>query len=218
MSLRIFDNEAPSKARQDVVGTLRSGRQLQGRPVSLPTWRFTTGDPEVAEYLARAFGGEVASWDTKTEEVLEVITDAEVLEVLVDRITSEMVLWGRNGKIRSCDGVTQKDDARSPCACPQSMADRKDAAQQGTGCEPSVGVFFRLADYPELGQFKFFSGAWSFARDIGKPEAALEALEGKPGRGLLGKEEVTMKDGRTFTKPTLVISGPASEGDEEEAF
>jgi len=125
MALKIFDVDpgaAPKKGSDDLVGRFRSGALVQGRPMALSDWRFTTGDPDVANVVAAAMGGSPAEWETPTEENLEVYTTSTSFDILLDgpgAVRTGMVLWGRNAMIRSCDGVTQKDG--SACACPQKV-------------------------------------------------------------------------------------------------
>ena len=216
MALKIFDvdpDAAPRAPLDDLVGRFRSGAQIQDRPVALTEWRFTTGDPDVAATVADLLGGAPASWETKTEENLEVYTEAPSISIILDganAVKSGMVLWGRNALIRSCDGVTQKDG--TACACPQKVADRKDAAKAGHGCQPSLQVYFRLADAPDLGKMRFMSGSWSMAAEIGEAEEALEKIGGPAFATLtLVKVEYTTKAGRevSFTKPVLKVTGPA---------
>lgn len=222
MPINIFATDpdaAPRPPLEDVVARFRSGQQIDGRPVALTAWRVTTGDPDVADALADLLGGEVEEWDTKSEEVLEVLTEAEEVPIILDgpgAIRSSMVLWGRNGKVRECDGVTQAPDPKgvaAPCVCPQKVSERKEAAQAGWGCEPSVQVYFRLADAPDLGRMKFFSGSWSLAGRIGDVEASLAAIDG-PAKGTLGLTQITTKAGRTFTLPVVTILGPAETDDD----
>ena len=211
MGVRIFENASydnQQESKSDVVGRFRSGQQVNGRPMGLKTWRITTGDPAVAEKVAELYGGEVAEWDTKSDEKLEVITDTADVAVLVQNITTEMVLWGKKGKIRSCDGVTQKDEERSPCVCPSDMGERMKGAKNGTSCEPSAGIYFSLADAPDLGVFRFYSSSWGILRNFSEAEAQLDGLredrsEKVGGRfSLVGK---TNKDGMSYTVASIVL-------------
>ena len=205
--------EAVRKSSEDFIGSARSGMQLNGRPMSLPTWRFTSPVRSVMDDVAIAYGGEVEEWDTKSAETLQVITDATEVEIVLVGIKSNMVLWGRNGKIRECDGVKQvagDDGVCEDCACPSDLSDRKAAAKKGTGCEPSVGLFFRL-NSPDLvgeGVFRFYSSAWTFAKDMGAVEAAYDLLGGDCF-ATLSKElvEFTAKDGAevSFMKPVVTL-------------
>ncbi len=219
----IFDNDpdAPkSDFVDDIVGRFRSGAQVNRRPLALQEWRITTGDPTVADALADLLGGSPQEWETESEERLEVYTEANSVAVILDgpsAVSTSMVLWGQRGKIRECDGATQRgEDGQpgEPCACPSSVKDRKAAAEKGTGCQPSIGIYFRLADLPDLGRFKYFSGSWSMAAEIGKAEEDLAKVEG-PALGTLSIVEVkweTPKGSgkfRQFYKPVLKITGPA---------
>jgi hypothetical protein len=221
VGLRIFetDPEAAPKPRrsfaEDMVGRFRSGYQINGRPSSLEKWRVTTGDPEVAETLRELLGGEAAQeWETKGEDNLEVFTDAASIDVLVDAnaIRSEMVLWGRSGAIRKCDGVSQGgDNAGKPCECPSAFSERKAAADRGTGCQPNLTVYFRLAADPDLGKFRFTSGSWTFAKEIGFAEDDLAKIDGT-AKGTLSLEVVEYESQgkkRRFVKPVLKIIGEA---------
>ena len=223
MALRIFDvdvdpDAAPKRQfSDDVVARFRSGAQVNKRPLALDEWRVTTGDPEVADAIAALFGGKPQEWAAQGEDVIEVYTTTPSVDIILDgpeAIRQSMVLWGRNGMIRSCDGVTQKDDAGSPCACPSALRDRKEAAKAGHGCEPSIQVYFRLEADPDLGKLKFFSGSWSMARDLVADdiEDRLQAIDG-PALATLAIEtvEYDTRDGihRSFKKPRLTLRGPA---------
>lgn len=218
MAINIFKVDPNAKSQRfsdDIVGRFRSGAQVNGRPLALEEWRVTTGDPEVAKAVQDMLGGDdPQEWATQTEETLEVFTKSKTLEVVFDgpgAIRSGMVLWGRNGIIHQCDGEVTTEGT----ACPQAgktVKERKEAAKAGHGCEPNIQVYFRLAEDPDLGKFKFFSGSWTLAEDIGDAEAALERIDG-PARGTLTLEvvEYTTKAGqhRRFTKPVVKVKGPA---------
>lgn len=224
MSLRLWENDPESAPRpktayaDDVVGRFRSGYQVNGRPVALQKWRITTGDPDVATEVHDLLGGQPPeSWDAKGEDNLAVFTEADSVDIIIaspKALISEMVLWGRNNKaIRRCDGVEQGEpNAGNACVCPSALQDRKDAAKEGTGCEPQITMWFKLASAPELGVFKFVTGSWSMVRDIGPEEAKLAEING-PTKATLSLElvEYTTKAGRavSYTKPVLKVLGPA---------
>lgn len=221
MGLRIFETDPESAPKQrftsDLVGRFRSGYQVNNRPASLEMWRVTTGDPEVADAIRALYGGDKAqTWDTQGEDNLETFTTAEKVKILLDgptAIRQEMVLWGRSGAIRRCDGVeqTMDEDKGKACECPAGYQDRKEAAKSGRGCQPSITVFFTLADAPDLGKFKFNSGSWSLVRDIITTEAALTKIGG-PAVAWLGLEVVNFESKgqkRQFTKPVIDVIGAA---------
>jgi hypothetical protein len=199
----------------DVVGRFRGGQQLNGRPVPLTEWRVTSADPQVLATVAEHLGstGDVHKWDTRGDEAYEVLTTSSSVDIILDgpqSVRSGMVLWGRKGKLRECDGVTQATG--EPCACPSDLQALREGAAAGTACEPSVQVYFRLAAVPELGKFKFFSSNWAFAREVAGPEKELAAIGG-PAVATLGLEliEYTTKAGKAvrYTQPVLTIKGAA---------
>lgn len=219
MAIRIFDVDPDARPKKrfadDVVGRFRSGAQINGRPLALEEWRVTTGDPEVAETIHDLMRGQAPQeWQTQGEDNIEVYTSSSSVEVILDgpdALKTGMALWGRNGLIHACDGETTTDGTPCPMAG-KTVQERKEAAKAGYGCEPSIQVYFRLAEDPGLGKFKFFSGSWTFAAEVDEPEAALDRIGG-PARATLSLEvvEYTTKAGRDvrYTKPVLKVHGPA---------
>jgi hypothetical protein len=214
------DPEAQPKPRQrfadDVVGRFRSGHQLSGRPAALEDWRITTGDPEVADKVYDLFGGHAPQdWETKGEDSIEVFTAVPEIEVLIEdasKLRQRMVLWSRAGKL-----VIDSDGETDPDAM-LSFQERKKKGQDGLGPSPQIEVYFRLAEEPDLGIFKFQTGSWSMAQDIPR-DGTVEALEeiGGPAKATLALEKVSFiakngpRAGQTveYTKPVLKIVGPA---------
>lgn len=211
--INIFSEQKATRSSTDLVGRWRSGMQTAaGRPMSLREWRVTTGDPEVADKVADLYGGTPQSWQTQSEENLEVLTTESSIKVILDgpeAVKSGLVLWGRTNKpIRRCDGVTQSDG--QACVCPSDINARKEAAKAGTGCAPSIGITFRLLDAPDLGVWRFQSSSWNLAREIGVAQDALDKIGG-PAIGELRIEEVSYEtrggQRREFIKPVLSITG-----------
>lgn len=234
MALKIFgtDPENQPKPRQsyadDVVGRFRSGHTLNGRPAALTEWRVTTGDPDVANVIHDLLGGDAPQeWDAKGEDNLEVFSATKALNIILDgpkALRERMILWGRNGKpISVSDGEFLLDDRGNPTDEPDpdaelTFAERKNKAKDGIGAEPSIEVFFRLADERDLGIFKFVTGSWSMAQDLARDDTAAElaAIDG-PALATLELEEVSFvakngpRAGQTvnYTKPVLKIKGAA---------
>ena len=203
-------SSAPSFGQDDVVGRFRSGAQIQGRPVALSQWRLTTGDPTVAAEVATLLGGTPGEWVTTTDESLEVMTEAEELDVVLTGLKSNFLLWGRGKQpLRTCDGTTQGDDARSPCVCPPDIREHKEQSRAGTACQPNVQAMFRLATNPDLGLFRFISSSWQLAADINDLEEALAGRGGEaPATLKLGLVEYETKTGRqvSYTRPYIAIA------------
>ena len=210
MALNRIFNDTPKFGADDIVGRVRAGQQIQGRPIALSEWRFTSGDPAVASAVAEMFGGSPEKWETSSDEALEVLTTTAVLPVELTSLSSEFVLWGRSNRpIRACNGIVQTDELKSTCVCPSDLREHKDAAKVGTACQPSVRAVFRLTAAPDLGLFRFNSAAWQLA-------AAVEALEtdlaerGGTSDATLALElvEYTTKAGRDvrYTRPVIELA------------
>lgn len=156
----------------EVVGRLHSG-YLNGRnPVSLDQWRFTSDDPEVIDTLAALYGGAPQEIeDSHGDPLHELFSEAESIDVIIedsDSVSSEFVLWGKDGKVAMRgDGLTIDNGANPDPGASLDLATRKERAKQGLVPSPEVTIFFRLADNPDLGIFKFIKrDAWSFERDL----------------------------------------------------
>lgn len=238
MGLKIFGDDPANqpKPRQtfanDIVGRFRSGHQINKRPQSLTEWRVTTGDPAVAAKVYDLLGGDAPQeWEASGEDNLEVFTASPEVEIILEgekALRQRMVLWGRNNKIiRETDGevIVSGEEAGQPDPdAGLTFAERKQKGRDGTGPEPQIEVYFRLAADPELGIFKFQTGSWSLAQDIvrdGTDDALTDALadsERKAARAKLGLEHVSFtakngpRAGQTveYTKPVIKILGPVA--------
>lgn len=233
MALNIFGNDPATaqKPRQrfadDIVGRFRSGHQVNRKPQALSEWRVTTGDPEVADAVFDLLGGDQPQeWEAAGEDNLEVFTASKSVAVILDgakALRQKMILWGRNGKpIQSGDGQTLDDGTPDPDA-ELTFQERKQKARDGIGAEPQIEIFFRLAENPDLGIFKFQTGSWSLASDLAyngtEDELADLAADSETGqvKAVLKLEpvEFTAKNGPragqtvSYTKPVLKLTGAA---------
>jgi len=223
--LRIFETDPDARPKEyvrDTVGRFRSGRMEGRRPVALDQWRVTTGDPKVASAIAEMYGGTAEEWDTESEDSLEVLTDAESVEVIIanaDAITSDLKLWGMNGAIiHHCDGVEFLDEERRghPCGCPALLADRKALARAGQGPKPDTRAKFRIAQAPELGVFEMRSGSWDLVRVLHQIQNRLDDVNG-PALCTLTLDTVSFvpkggpRKGQTvsYKVPTITVHGAA---------
>lgn len=223
ITFNIPESEAKRGGSDDIVGRFRSGFQTTaGRPVGLDSFRITTGDRDVAERIGEILGQDdsgVSEWDTRTEEVLQVFTDADSVDVLIDGggVRTSLVLWSNQGKkIVETDGQFLIEDGRVTSnpwpGAAKPLAEIKEDARNGVGPAPSLQVYFRLADDPDLGKFKYFSGSWTAIDNFADAEARLEELGGTVRARLsLERVEFTNAQGQnvSYVKPQLKILGAA---------
>ncbi|MEO3974396.1 hypothetical protein [Streptomyces sp. CAU 1734] len=231
VNLRIWETDPDSKPKprarfaDDFVGRFRSGRLVGKAPESLDFWRVTTGDPEVAARIADLMGGTPTEWETEKEDNLEILSDARSVDIIIASsaaLDASMKKFGFAGLEHHCDGVVYltDDDAAlvgTPCGCPPDLQARKDRAKSGKGPKPSVDLTFKLAAAPDLGFFRFNSGAWKLVDVVHELYAEIDAFDG-PVRATLEIERVeyTTKAGRDvrYNKPVITVRGAYVEADD----
>lgn len=225
MALRIFDTDPDAKPQKrekktydnDYAFQFRSGMQDKNRrPVSLANWRVLTGDPQVADAVAQLMGGSVDEWDPSKEDNLQVLTETNSVEIVIDgpdSIEDKLIQWGaQGGPIHECDGeffLSPPEDKGAPCGCPHTLKDRKAAAKKKRGPSPHIKVTFRLAHDYDLGQGKLIATAWSLAQVIHEIKNDLAEV-GEPALCRLIIEPVEFElDGETirFKKPVIEVLG-----------
>ena len=233
MSLHPIFDDAPKKFADDHTFRIRLGSQVNGQPKAHKTLRITTGDPTLADDIAELLGGTPASWDTSTEEDIEVLTETALVEVIFENIRHEFLQWGKSKQpIRACDGYTQQDDLATTCYCRDAFPELrlwKAGAKRGTACQPTTKASVRLAAKPDLGMGRFQSTAWSLLKgdpiwlkdkmpdgEVWQPpitelEAALAAYDGR-ALGTLELKQVQFENAAKeivkFSKPVFTIIGP----------
>ncbi len=65
------------------VGHFQVGRQVDGRPVAVSSWRITTGDRDVADALAGLYGGQPELTGQGAGRGYEVLTRCESISVVL---------------------------------------------------------------------------------------------------------------------------------------
>ncbi|MFG2916270.1 hypothetical protein ACGF0D_25690 [Kitasatospora sp. NPDC048298] len=218
MALRIFETDPAARPKEtfsdDTVGRFSGGKQENGIPVTLPAWRVSTGDPEVAKAIAQLMGGEPEETDSTNENFIDVETTTDKVKVVltgVDAISSDLKLWNGSNLIHHCDGVeflSPEEDKGRPCGCPALMEDRKAAAKSKRGPSPSISVEFRLAEDYDLGVFRLQTSSWKLAEVLHVIENSLIKVDGE-ALCLLELElvEYTTSKGRdvSYRKPVIRV-------------
>lgn len=228
----------------DTVGRFHSGymehdeKTGKSYPAPLDEWRVSTGDMTVAKAVAELFGGSpVENEEGANENFIDVYTSAKKVPVIIeaDGIESDMKQWVNGKLVHHCTGTkflshpSNDKLVGQPCGCPDLFAERKQAANDYMGPNPSITFTFRLADDEALGTFKFVTGSWTLAAVLHEAENALEAVgAGGPVLAHIELEPVSyvakkgkMK-GKTveYTKPVIKVVKPfaaaVTDGDGDE--
>lgn len=239
MGLRVFELDPSAlprrrtSAQEDVVGKFRGGKQIkEGRktiPVTLETWRVTTGDISIAEKIAERYGGSVAEWETDKPDYLEVITDAKEVHIVLEGLKAvdvSLKLWSdTRGLLHHCDGersllpddIDAETGEGKKCGCPIYFAERKRLAKEGRGPKPDIQIVFAIEGMEDVGKFRLTSGSWSFLQDVPALLADLGKVDG-PVRATLSRtvEEFIPKSGPMagrlvrYVKPAVNVLRPAA--------
>jgi len=214
LSIQFQPSKTSNFGGDDITGRFRSGRKSQGKIQGLKTWRATSDDKKVTDAIAKVLGGKSAEWDTTKDDKWEVITEAEALDITLEYLNVQMVLWGSGsgGKpVRVCDG-TVRQDAGSSCECPADIRERKAAAKNGLACKPETQALWRLTDMPELGKFRYVSSSYQLADTVTRLEGELADAGGSALATVTLKPVSFESNGQTinFTKPIITIKEPVA--------
>src|SRR5690606_26128983 len=189
-------NTEETTEQSDVVGRFRSGYQIDGAPASLSAFRITTGDAKIAAAIAKAFKvdktklGEdadkngVQEWDAAGEDYLEVFTQADSVDIilesasayrssLVRRTRDGDVMYATDGEVITAVGEDYEDEYEVGDPDPQADQDlttRKAKAKKGLGSSPDIRVRFTIVGHEDWGTFEFRSGGWSLVHNDPEPK------------------------------------------------
>jgi hypothetical protein len=219
VAFKIFETDPDAKKDRrseysdDTVGKFSAGRQVFDEkskrmiPESLQEWRVATGDPAVAAAVAQLFNGSIVdNEESASEQHIDVFTDRKSVPIILagpKSIYMDGKQWV-NGKLKHhCDGEfflshpSDDDKIGTLCGCPASFAERKQAAKDEDGPKPSITFTFRLADDPELGEFKIQTASWNTAEIFHQFEEDLSDIGGEALAELtIVPVEFTIKKGK----------------------
>lgn len=160
------------------AGRLRIGQQVptasgKTRPAKLESWRVTSPDRTRIEHIARMYGGQVQPWKSPNGDQWEVITDTDVLPVIVPppvmAFTMKYELWSAGGCQRRCDGE-QESLSDGPCLCDPDNRD----------CDIHTRLSVMLRDVPGLGVYRLDTQGYYAAVEL---SGAVEIISLAASRG-----------------------------------
>ncbi|MFC4611231.1 hypothetical protein ACFO9E_26055 [Streptomyces maoxianensis] len=182
--------------------------------MALSAWLLTSEDKEVAETVARLYGGKSRNCEQQTD-TFEVLLDSDNIAVHVDgpaSVINRLVLEEGQEPGHVCNGVRYLEpmaDVGRPCGCPGTLFERKTAARSGRGPKPDARIAFRLAGAPEAGLFCVASSSWQFAESLSTVAYEMEKGGGAAGLEMrLQRYCVTTRSGVYvgYVHPVVVIA------------
>lgn len=207
--------------RPEYAFQLRTGMQVNRKPVSLAKWRVLAAGEDTAQGIAELLGGAPVHEFPEKEHDFEIRTESEKLEIVLsgaDAIVDKFTQWGTNGQpIHECDGVLSlmKDDKGEPCGCSGTLKERKKKSRAGKAPGPNVMVSFRLAGHGyELGMGLWRATSWQFAETVFDVKNKLDAVGGEALAELeIVQCEFMDGDGELvkFKKPVITVIGSYSD-------
>lgn len=176
------------------AGRIRIGQKVPAkngsRPAKLDTFRLTSADRRRIEQAAEVYGGTLSEWDAPAGKQWQVITECDVLDVVVPpsdlSFSQHYELWSAGGCQRRCDGVTEQL-SQGPCRCDP---DRRE-------CDIHTRLSVLLRDLPGLGVWRLDTQGYYAAREL---LGVVEVLQIAAGRGALLPARLRL-DQRSVKRP-----------------
>lgn len=191
------------------AGRIRIGQQVptgngKTRPAKLETFRLTSRDRQRIAQAAELWGGKPSEWISPSGKQWEVVTEADVLDVIVPpaamAFSQFYELWSAGGCQRRCDGVTEQI-SDGPCLCDPDAPD----------CTIHTRLSVMLRDLPGLGVWRVETSGYYAAVELGGSVQVIAAAAGNgamlPARLRLEQRSVKRPDQprRDFAVPVLDI-------------
>jgi hypothetical protein len=179
------------------AGRIRIGQQVtssngKSRPAKLGTFRLTSADRLRIEQAAHLYGGTCQPWTAPAGQQWEVITDSDVLDVIVPpsamAFSQSYELWSKGGCQRRCDGGTESI-TEQPCICDPENRE----------CDIHTRLSVMLKDLPGLGVWRLDTQGWYAAAEL---QGAVDVIQMAAGRGALLPARLRLEQ-RTVKRPSV---------------
>lgn len=168
------------------VGKIRLGIEVEAsngkmRPSKLDTFRLTSPDKNVIERAAAIpeIGGTPRPWDNDGAPEFELVTNTNVLDVLItpedDAFSQWYELWSGGGCQRRCDGFVEQLTGDA-CKCPSDPQERAEKAKalKPEACKQTTRVSVVLPQIPRIGSWMLESHGYYAAKELGSTFALLD--------------------------------------------
>lgn len=208
----IFETDPESKPAErsggyddNLTGKMSLGRQVNGKVETLDNWRLAVKEQKTADALITLFGGESVETEATNDFYIDVLTERPKILAVIDgpeSIYDDGQLWINGQLMHHCDGkkfLSPDEKKGTPCFCPDTLAERKAGAREFRLPKPAIQVTFRLADDPQLGEFKLNTGAWGLVTLLHQVRAKLKRI-GEPALVELEIENVSWVAKKTMGK------------------
>jgi len=190
------------------LGETRTTKGGKPHPVSLDTFRLTSGDQRLIESAAGMFGGQPEPWG---DSQWQVTTETDSLDVVVppaDIAFSQWYeLWSGGGCQRRCDGE-RNVLTDGPCECGPDPEDRE--------CSPVTRLSVMLEAVETLGVWRVETHGYYAAVELGGAVQVAQTAASRgqmlPARLRLDRRQVKRPNQpqRDFVVPVLDVDvGPA---------
>ena len=162
------------------TGRIRIGQQVPTsgggrRPAKLETFRLTSADRSKIEAAAELYGGKPAEWASPNGKQWEVVTERDVLDVVVPpaalSFSQNYELWSAGGCQRRCDGAEEQLSG-GPCLCDPAARE----------CDIHTRLSVLLRDLPGLGVWRLDTQGYYAAVEL---QGAVELIGMAAGTRLL---------------------------------
>lgn len=202
--------------RMPEAGRIRIGEKHGKAMRALDKFRFTTPDKDLAEQVARLYGGTPRPWNdpkANPQQQWEVYGEQDRINVLLppNCISTWYELWAGGGRVRQCDGVSvtvagHDDLEQVPCIC---------NAKAKLECAPYTRITMIIPDLPLRGTWSLSTKGWNALSELpGMVDLVHAVSQGGMVQAQLGiSKRQKIANGRKshFVVPTITLANTVVE-------
>ena len=161
------------------VGRIRLGAKSgKGAPTKLDKFRLTSKSKEALDAAAEIYGGKVVAWSSPDGDAFELITDTNVLDVVIppgNALSQWYEMWSGAGCQRRCDGQTETISGHA-CMCPSDQQQRTELSSRGQACRPTTRLSVILPKVKSVGIWRLESHGYAAATELAGIAELLEQV------------------------------------------